>query len=67
MSSGQKNKFHQSGILQLSAVVLAADPREPRAEGAWSKGVGEEGTFGISASEQDVMSFSGKSNHLMKI
>lgn len=62
MNNGQKNKFHQSGILQLNRVVLAGDPRQP-----WSKGLGGEGTFGISASEQDVMSFGGKSNQFMKI
>lgn len=60
VNNGQENKFHQSGILQVNTVVLAAglgDPGQPRAERA----------FGISASEQDSSFFGAKSNQFMKI
>lgn len=61
MNNGQKNEFHQSTFLQLNRVVRAAafsDSRQGRTEGSLSKMcAGGEGAIGISALEQETMSF----------
>lgn len=58
MNNGQKNEFHQSTFLQLNRVVPAAafsDSRQRRTEGSLC--AGGEGALGISALEQETMSF----------
>lgn len=69
MSSGQKNKFHQSGILQLNTVLVAAfsASKQRTTGGLQSKVCADEVAIGISALEQEITSFGIKSDYFHEV